>query len=148
MRIASLLALAALLAAAACVQDTTDQEASTETMSEETVITTESGLQYVDLVVGEGAQPQTGQTVVVHYTGTLDDGSVFDSSRTRNEPFDFPLGMRNVIPGWDEGLATMRIGGSRRLIIPPDLGYGANGSPPVIPPNARLTFEVELLDVR
>jgi peptidylprolyl isomerase len=113
----------------------------------ENVITTSTGLQYVDVVEGTGATPQAGQTVVVHYTGTLEDGSKFDSSRDRGQPFKFPLGAGRVIKGWDEGIATMKIGGRRTLIIPPDLGYGARGAGGVIPPNATLLFDVELLGV-
>ncbi len=107
-----------------------------------------AGLQSDDLVVGTGPSPQPGQTVSVHYTGWLDDGTKFDSSLDRGQPFEFTLGRQQVIRGWDEGVATMRVGGKRRLVIPPELGYGAQGFPPVIPPNARLTFEVELLAVR
>ena len=110
--------------------------------------TTPSGLQYEDEVVGGGAQPKKGQVVVVHYTGTLTDGTKFDSSRDRNEPFEFVLGLGQVIKGWDEGLSTMNVGGKRRLMIPPELGYGARGAGGVIPPNAELVFDVELLDVR
>lgn len=111
------------------------------------VVTTDSGLQYIDEVVGTGAQPQTGQTVIVHYTGTLEDGTKFDSSRDRNRPFSFRLGAGRVIRGWDEGIATMNVGGQRQLIIPPDLGYGARGAGGVIPPNATLIFDVELLRI-
>lgn len=111
-------------------------------------VTTPSGLQYIDHVVGSGAQPSPGQRVTVHYTGTLDDGRTFDSSRTRNQPFEFVIGVGQVIRGWDEGVATMRVGGRRTLIIPAELGYGARGAGGVIPPHARLTFEVELLGVR
>ncbi|MGP1382759.1 MAG: FKBP-type peptidyl-prolyl cis-trans isomerase [Thainema sp.] len=111
------------------------------------VVTTDSGLQYIDVVEGDGAQPQSGQTVVVHYTGMLEDGTKFDSSRDRNQPFSFPLGAGRVIKGWDEGIATMKVGGQRRLIIPPDLGYGSRGAGGVIPPNATLIFDVELLRI-
>jgi peptidylprolyl isomerase len=103
--------------------------------------TTPSGLQYEDIKVGTGASPQAGQTAVVHYTGTLADGKVFDSSKPRNQPFTFAIGRGQVIKGWDEGV-------TRKLIIPPDLAYGARGAGGVIPPNATLTFEVELLEVR
>lgn len=112
------------------------------------VVTTPSGLKYVDLVEGTGATPQTGQTVIVHYTGTLEDGRKFDSSRDRNQPFSFPIGAGRVIKGWDEGLSTMKVGGQRQLIIPPELGYGARGAGGVIPPNATLMFDVELLDIK
>jgi FKBP-type peptidyl-prolyl cis-trans isomerase FkpA len=100
-----------------------------------------------DLVVGEGAEAAKGQRVSVHYTGWLTDGSKFDSSLDRNDPFDFPLGRGHVIPGWDEGVAGMQVGGRRKLTIPPHLGYGAHGAGGVIPPNATLVFEVELLAV-
>ena len=111
-------------------------------------ITTPSGLQYVDHVVGDGAAPTAGKMVTVHYTGTLDNGTKFDSSKDRNEPFEFPLGGGQVIPGWDKGFAGMRVGGTRVLTIPPDMGYGARGAGGVIPPNATLVFEVELLGVK
>ncbi len=111
-------------------------------------VTTPSGLKYTDVKEGTGAQPRAGQTAVVHYTGWLLDGTKFDSSKDRGQPFSFPVGQGQVIKGWDEGVATMKVGGKRRLTIPPDLGYGARGAGNVIPPNATLTFEVELLEVR
>ena len=118
------------------------------TTGSEKVVTTSSGLKYVDLVEGTGPSPQTGQVAVVHYTGWLKDGTKFDSSRDRGQPFEFAIGRGMVIKGWDEGVSTMKVGGKRRLIVPPGLGYGAQGAGGVIPPNAELTFEVELLGVR
>jgi FKBP-type peptidyl-prolyl cis-trans isomerase FkpA len=113
--------------------------------------TTASGLQYLDTVTGEGDAAQAGQYVTVHYTGWLyengEQGAKFDSSRDRNDPFEFPLGAGHVIRGWDEGVQGMKIGGQRTLIIPPELGYGARGAGGVIPPNATLKFDVELLGV-
>jgi len=117
-------------------------------MSDETIVTMPSGLRYIDIVVGTGEMPKQGQTVVVHYTGTLEDGRKFDSSRDRNQPFEFPIGEGRVIKGWDEGLSTMKVGGQRKLIIPPELGYGARGAGGVIPPNATLIFDVELLEIK
>jgi peptidylprolyl isomerase len=117
------------------------------TPNESGLITTPSGLQYKEIVLGTGAMPEPGQTVVVHYTGTLTDGKKFDSSVDRNQPFSFRIGTGQVIKGWDEGLSTMRVGGKRQLIIPPDLGYGARGAGGVIPPNATLVFDVELLRI-
>jgi ketosteroid isomerase-like protein len=111
-------------------------------------MTTESGLRYEDIVVGAGASPQSGQEVTVHYTGTLEDGTKFDSSLDRGQPFKFKIGVGQVIKGWDEGVMTMKVGGKRKLVIPPQLGYGRRGAGGVIPPNATLVFEVELLDVQ
>lgn len=110
------------------------------------LVTTESGLQYEDLVVGTGASPLAGQNVTVHYTGTLENGTKFDSSTDRGQPFQFRIGTGRVIKGWDEGVMTMKVGGKRKLIIPPSLGYGARGIGP-IPPNSTLIFEVELLGI-
>lgn len=111
-------------------------------------VTMESGLQYIDIVVGTGEGPNPGDTVVVNYTGWLQDGGKkFDSSLERTVPFTFPLGQGRVIKGWDEGVASMKVGGKRRLIIPPELGYGEAGSPPNIPGNATLIFDIEMLDV-
>jgi peptidylprolyl isomerase len=115
-------------------------------------MTTSSGLQITDSKVGTGATPKPGQTAVVHYTGWLYQdgakGKKFDSSVDRGQPFEFPVGQRRVIAGWDEGVASMKVGGKRTLIIPPELGYGARGAGGVIPPNATLIFDVELLDVK
>jgi peptidylprolyl isomerase len=115
-------------------------------------MTTASGLQIADSKIGTGAQPKTGQTCVMHYTGWLYDngvkGAKFDSSLDRGEPFEFAIGRGQVIKGWDEGVATMQVGGKRTLIIPPQLGYGARGAGGVIPPNATLIFDVELLSVK
>ena len=111
-------------------------------------ITTPSGLKYVDLQVGSGDTAKPGDLVTVHYTGWLVDGAKFDSSVDRRQPFSFPLGAGRVIKGWDEGVAGMKVGGKRKLTIPPDLGYGTRGAGGVIPPNATLLFDVELLEVR
>jgi peptidylprolyl isomerase len=111
------------------------------------VETTPSGLQYVDEKVGDGASPQKGKRVTVHYTGTLTDGKKFDSSRDRGQPFQFTIGVGQVIKGWDEGVMSMKVGGRRKLMIPSALGYGARGAGGVIPPNADLIFDVELLGV-
>jgi peptidylprolyl isomerase len=114
-------------------------------MAEE--VTTPSGLKYTDEVVGSGDAPSKGKKVRVHYTGKLTNGKKFDSSHDRKEPFEFTIGVGQVIRGWDEGVMSMKVGGKRQLTIPPDLGYGARGAPPVIPPNADLIFDVELLAV-
>ncbi len=110
-----------------------------------TTITTPSGLIIDDVTVGSGAEASAGQEVTVHYTGWLVSGEKFDSSKDRDDPFVFPLGGGRVIKGWDEGVQGMKVGGTRKLTIPPDLGYGARGAGGVIPPNATLVFEVELL---
>jgi FKBP-type peptidyl-prolyl cis-trans isomerase FkpA len=111
------------------------------------IVTTDSGLKYEDLTVGEGTEAVAGKSVSVHYTGWLTDGQKFDSSKDRNDPFSFVLGGGMVIKGWDEGVQGMKVGGVRKLTIPPQLGYGVRGAGGVIPPNATLVFEVELLDV-
>lgn len=120
--------------------------------AQEKTMTTASGLQITDIKEGTGATPKRGQTCVVHYTGWLYQdgvkGKKFDSSVDRGEPFEFPVGLGHVIRGWDEGVATMKVGGKRTLIIPPELGYGARGAGGVIPPNATLIFDVELLAVK
>ena len=115
-------------------------------------VTTPSGLQIIDTTVGTGASPKPGQICVMHYTGWLYEngqkGKKFDSSVDRNEPFEFPIGQKRVIAGWDEGVASMKVGGKRTLIIPPTLAYGERGFPGAIPPNATLIFDVELLAVK
>jgi peptidylprolyl isomerase len=115
-------------------------------------MTTPSGLQIIDTEAGTGASPKTGQICVMHYTGWLYEngtkGAKFDSSVDRGKPFEFPIGTHRVIAGWDEGVATMKVGGNRTLIIPPDLGYGARGAGGVIPPNATLIFDVELIEIK
>jgi FKBP-type peptidyl-prolyl cis-trans isomerase FkpA len=113
----------------------------------EAMTQTASGLRYLDLAVGDGAEAVAGQQVTVHYAGWLLEGEKFDASVDRGETFSFPLGAGRVIPGWDEGVAGMRVGGHRRLVIPPELGYGEGGYPPVIPPDATLVFEVQLFGV-
>jgi peptidylprolyl isomerase len=117
-----------------------------------TPMTTPSGLKIIDTKIGTGASPKTGQICVMHYTGWLYEngakGKKFDSSVDRGQPFEFPIGTHRVIPGWDEGVATMKVGGKRTLIIPPALGYGARGAGDVIPPNATLMFDVELLAIK
>ena len=123
-----------------------------ESAAAQQTVTTPSGLKYIDTKVGTGASPKTGQTCVMHYTGWLYEngkkGAKFDSSVDRGQPFEFKIGMHQVIGGWDEGVATMKVGGKRTLIIPPALGYGARGAGGVIPPNATLMFDVELLAVK
>src|ERR1044071_3495047 len=146
MHVFKTIAFAAALAIAAVGTSTAAMAQAGKTM------TTPSGLQITDTKVGTGATPKTGQICVMHYTGWLyvngAKGQKFDSSVDRGQPFEFPIGTRRVIAGWDEGVATMKVGGKRTLIIPPSLGYGARGAGGVIPPNATLIFEVELLGVK
>jgi peptidylprolyl isomerase len=144
-------ALAALAVASACaIAFDSSNPATAQTAGKP--MTTASGLQIVDTKVGTGASPKTGQTCVMHYTGWLYEngakGKKFDSSLDRGQPFEFPIGMKRVIAGWDEGVASMKVGGKRTLIIPAKLGYGERGAGGVIPPNATLLFEVELLAVK
>ena len=137
-----------LIASAAWISACNNNQAPASTGTTATEVTMQDGLKYTDEQVGTGAVATAGKTAVVHYTGWLLDGTKFDSSRDRNQPFSFPLGAGQVIKGWDEGVAGMKVGGKRTLIVPPALGYGARGAGGVIPPNATLKFEVELLDVR
>ncbi|AJE03729.1 FKBP-type peptidyl-prolyl cis-trans isomerase [Geobacter pickeringii] len=143
-----LLLLVAAIAIAAC----SDREAKPTGSAKPGISTaamtkTPSGLAYQDLVVGTGPEPTRGKPVKVHYTGWLENGTKFDSSVDRGEPFIFTIGAGEVIPGWDEGVMSMKVGGKRKLVVPPQLGYGAAGAGGVIPPNATLIFEVELIDV-
>lgn len=145
-----LLVLSMALAAAGCRQQQPESAAvkaarKLGTPTEQPVVKTASGLEYIEAKVGEGEAAQAGERVTVHYTGWLVDGTKFDSSLDRNQPFTFPLGGGRVIRGWDEGVAGMKPGGVRKLIIPSDLGYGPAGSPPKIPPDATLIFEVSCL---
>ncbi len=145
-----------LIAASAAIATFSIVSASILTMTQDAnaqaPVTTSSGLQMIDTKPGTGASPKQGQTAVVHYTGYLFDkgnkGKKFDSSVDRGQPFEFPVGAGRVIKGWDEGVASMKVGGKRTLIIPPALGYGASGAGGVIPPNATLIFDVELLGVK
>ncbi len=148
-RVTTILPFALALGALA-TQPTTpavaDENKKEESMAAKEV-TTASGLKYVELAVGEGAEAKSGDRVQVHYTGWLLDGTKFDSSVDRKQPFPFPLGAGRVIRGWDEGVAGMKVGGKRKLVIPPDLAYGARGAGGVIPPDATLVFEVELVKI-
>jgi len=148
----SAVAAAVLLAASAIAQDTRPTAAPGAEKGETKMTKTPSGLQYEDVKVGTGDSPKRGQLVVVHYTGWLwkngAKGDKFDSSVDRGQPITFPIGTGRVIKGWDEGVGTMKAGGKRILLIPPDLAYGSGGRPPVIPPNSTLIFEVELLEIK
>jgi peptidylprolyl isomerase len=144
---AALLSAAPLPASAATTSSYKTVVVRTKAAAAKTV-TLPDGLQYTDVKVGKGARPKAGQTAVVHYTGTFPDGKKFDSSRDGGKPFEFPLGQHRVIPCWDEAVATMRVGGRRKLVCPPSLAYGERGYPPVIPSNATLHFDVELLGVK
>jgi len=144
----ALLLVLCALALPACGEDGDAEGANKSKTERGTPVTTPSGLQYEDIVVGKGASPKPGQTVIVHYTGTFPDGKKFDSSRDKNQPFPFQIGVGQVIKGWDEGVASMKVGGKRKLIVPPELAYGSRGYGGVIPPNATLVFDVELLELR
>ncbi|MEI6222144.1 MAG: FKBP-type peptidyl-prolyl cis-trans isomerase [bacterium] len=135
-----------LLVLVGCVQ-TTGSETKTPSTTKEATVKPTADLQIEDIVVGTGASPVAGKKVTVHYTGTLTDGKKFDSSRDRNQPFSFVIGKGQVIEGWDIGVLSMKVGGRRKLTIPSELGYGKTGYPPVIPANATLIFDVELLSV-
>ncbi|MDY6805520.1 MAG: FKBP-type peptidyl-prolyl cis-trans isomerase [Cyanobacteriota bacterium] len=135
------------LVATAANTTTIAENIMSEANENENIVTTDSGLKYVEITEGDGASPSKGQTVTVHYTGTLENGTKFDSSRDRNRPFQFKIGVGQVIQGWDEGVGTMKVGGRRKLIIPSELGYGSRGAGGVIPPNATLIFDVELLGI-
>ena len=159
------LALAALLFAGCCAESTTSQKPAEKApvtsgapvtstagaaaaAADGKMVKTASGLQYIDTVEGKGASPAAGQTVVVHYTGWLLDGKKFDSSLDREKPFEFVIGQGQVIKGWDEGVASMKVGGKRTLVIPAELGYGSRGAGGAIPPNATLKFDVELIAIK
>jgi peptidylprolyl isomerase len=147
-RAAIVIALAATTAGAIAMSEIVMSESA----DAQPAVTTPSGLQIIDIKIGTGPSPKPGQICVMHYTGWLYEngkkGAKFDSSLDRGQPFEFPIGQQRVIAGWDEGVATMKVGGKRTLIIPPALGYGARGAGGVIPPNATLIFDVELLAVK
>ena len=149
----TLIVITLALALAACGADTTAEPLTNDDFAPELNVNldamtkTASGLYIQDLTVGTGDEATSGTTVIVHYEGSLSNGTKFDSSRDRNEPFSFLLGAGRVIRGWDEGVAGMRVGGFRKLVIPPALGYGVGGSLPTIPGNATLVFDIELLEV-
>jgi FKBP-type peptidyl-prolyl cis-trans isomerase len=146
------LALAGLVACGRAADQKTDRKPAgfSPSLGVDTAAMTKtpSGLRYQDVEKGQGTEATAGRNVSVHYTGWLPNGEKFDSSRDRNQPFGFTLGAGQVIAGWDEGVAGMKVGGRRKLVIPPDLGYGTAGAPPDIPPGATLVFDVQLLDVR
>lgn len=146
---AALASIAVIAFIGGCSSSTTNQTAAQPAA---VAATPAAALQIKDIKVGTGPSPKLGQTCVMHYTGWIYEdgvkGKKFDSSRDRGEPFEFQIGLRKVIAGWDKGIATMKVGGKRTLIIPPALGYGASGASSLIPPNATLLFEVELLDVK
>ena len=145
MKLWTTLGIATVVGLGLCIGDATSGG---DKKKENKVVTTESGLKYIDLKEGDGAVAKKGDKVSVHYTGRLKDGKQFDSSKKRNEPFEFRLGAGEVIKGWDEGVAGMKVGGTRKLIIPPELGYGKRGAGNLIPPDAELHFEVELLKIK
>jgi FKBP-type peptidyl-prolyl cis-trans isomerase len=144
----SRLALLSLIAIVACGKDAKSAGFSASLGVDTTTMTkAPSGLWYTDVAVGQGAEAEPGRTVSVHYTGWLTNGTKFDSSRDRGEPFAFTLGAGQVISGWDEGVKGMKVGGRRKLVLPPQLAYGDGGAPPAIPPGATLVFDVELLGI-